>query len=765
VSEGSINCINRRGLTDVPRVCSYQSINRAMFGSFVLAGVLVQIALAEKVTERARQAECADKTNDCEICDVLIDGKSYCSKCKTEVADRAPVNGVCADVSSGTTVCKKNAEGKCTECGDNSFMYKGGCYQTSQAPGSTMCKAAADGKCTEALESKAYFVVPEADRKPTEQTVVSCGDATGVTLTGEKTYKGVDGCTKCEAPAQADASGAKAATCTACQADKIVKTTTDPATSCVTEKECTDAPGFFVDATGGKKCSKCADTCKTCKTEATKCTSCNGDKPYLKKAKPQDQTGECVTEETCKTGNTHYADDTEPKTCKTCAEGTFNECATCEKGADGAVACKTCGSNKKVQPNKKGCIAKCPETVSAEKDGVCECVEGYVPDNAGTGCTKKPDPQCNTPGCKTCSEPKTSKEVCTECEDPKALTPTGQCIYGCEHLEGYYAGTNEEGKKACKKCEVENCLLCNPQGQCDTCKDGYYKSGAACVKCHTSCKTCANGNSNGCTSCEPKKALSYEGEGTGTCKPGCKPGANNCEKCELTVDGTAYCSKCKEAGQFPQNGVCSAAAGKAITCTTKGTGVCDKCTNGLLRMSGGCYETTKFPGKSVCLAAAEASDACQTPADGYKLNNGALITCSAGCKTCTSQDQCDTCKAGYAKDSGNTKKCVPCATGCSECNANDATKCTVCAAGYYLSKEKCIACDKSDGGSITGVANCASCTPPTNNKGSVLCYLIQNTNKSGLSAGAITGISVAVIAVVGGLIGFLCWWFVCRGKA
>ena len=659
-------------------------------------------------------------------------------------------------------------------------MYKGGCYEQANSPGNVMCGNAAAGKCTTAPASKAYFVVPEVDRKPTGQTVVSCGDATGVTLADKKTYKGVDGCTKCEAPAQAEANGAKAATCTACQADKYLKTAKDSTTSCVTEQACTDEEGFFVDTTDGKKCSKCAETCKTCKTEAAKCTSCNGDKPYLKKAKPQDQTGECVTEETCKTGNTHYADDTEPKTCKTCAEGTFNECATCEKGADGAVACKTCGSNKKVQPNKKGCIAKCPETVSAEKDGVCECVEGYVPDNAGTGCTKKPDPQCNTPGCKTCSEPKTSKEVCTECEDPKALTPTGQCIDACGDLGGYYAGTNEGGKKTCKKCEVENCLLCNENGQCKTCKDGYYKSGAACAKCDTSCKTCANGNSNGCTSCEPKKALSYEGAGnTGTCKPECKPVSGGkdgtCKSCDLSIDGTSYCSVCNVGTEYPENGVCVKKSARTASCQAEpSNGVCGTCAKGFFRMNGGCYETTKLPGKNVCEEAASAGDTCQTPADGYKLNNGALITCSAGCKTCTSQDQCDTCKAGYAKDSGNTKKCVPCATGCSECNANDATKCTVCAAGYYLSKEKCIACDKDDG-SIKGVPNCLSCKEPTGASGTVVCYVNKDgtsggdtggsTNKSGLSTGAIAGISVAVIVVVGGLVGFLCWWFICRGKA
>ncbi|ESU43089.1 Variant-specific surface protein, partial [Giardia duodenalis] len=62
-----------------------------------------------------------------------------------------------------------------------------------------------------------------------------------------------------------------------------------------------------------------------------------------------------------------------------------------------------------------------------------------------------------------------------------------------------------------------------------------------------------------------------------------------------------------------------------------------------------------------------------------------------------------------------------------------------------------------------------SCAPPANS-GTVTCYVTQtptvnptdpSVNKGGLSSGAIAGISVAVIAVVGGLVGFLCWWFIC----
>ncbi|ESU37000.1 Variant-specific surface protein, partial [Giardia duodenalis] len=41
----------------------------------------------------------------------------------------------------------------------------------------------------------------------------------------------------------------------------------------------------------------------------------------------------------------------------------------------------------------------------------------------------------------------------------------------------------------------------------------------------------------------------------------------------------------------------------------------------------------------------------------------------------------------------------------------------------------------------------------------------SGTNRGGLSTGAIAGIAVAAVIVVGGLVGFLCWWFLCRGKA
>ncbi|ESU35578.1 Variant-specific surface protein [Giardia duodenalis] len=76
-----------------------------------------------------------------------------------------------------------------------------------------------------------------------------------------------------------------------------------------------------------------------------------------------------------------------------------------------------------------------------------------------------------------------------------------------------------------------------------------------------------------------------------------------------------------------------------------------------------------------------------------------------------------------------------------------------------------------------GVANCAQCVSGDNtrcetcspgfdpNDDGTQCISSSINKSSGLSTGAIAGIAVAAVIVVGGLVGFLCWWFLCRGKA
>ncbi|KAE8302826.1 VSP [Giardia duodenalis] len=105
----------------------------------------------------------------------------------------------------------------------------------------------------------------------------------------------------------------------------------------------------------------------------------------------------------------------------------------------------------------------------------------------------------------------------------------------------------------------------------------------------------------------------------------------------------------------------------------------------------------------------------------------------AGCATCTGENDgqtCLTCNPQENKVQPGGKKC---GVGCP---ANSTPKESVCECngGYRPNAQ-------------------GQCEP-------------SNTNKSsGLSTGAIAGIAVAAVIVVGGLVGFLCWWFICRGKA
>ncbi|ESU34654.1 Variant-specific surface protein, partial [Giardia duodenalis] len=401
----------------------------------------------------------------------------------------------------------------------------------------------------------------------------------------------------------------------------------------------------------------------------------------------------------------------------TCAKGQGNACqtlgdagcATCS-GSGSTEVCLSCKNDAYfLAPNKKSCKAACDAEKEIETPGAspkaCKCNEskGYTLQGDGT-CAKDSEGKCKTENCQECTGKGTANEVCTKCTSTHYLTPTNQCVSDCTAIKGYYGDTD----KKCKPCSPE-------------------------------CAECVGPANNQCSACPAGKKLTYTADSHpnngGACGDACKVSADGtgCETCGAQIGGTAYCSKCKTSTQAPLNGNC-AASSRAAFCTKMGNGVCTQCTANYFLKDGGCYQTDRQPGKQICTTASSAGK-CQTCANGLQPNNGACPSCHSTCKTCSTADT--------------------------------ANACTTCAAGYYMigsGPNTCISCE-SDSGSVKGVANCMSCAPPSSNTGSVLCYLIQNTNKSGLSTGAIAGISVAVIVVVGGLVGFLCWWFICRGKA
>ncbi|ESU39892.1 Variant-specific surface protein, partial [Giardia duodenalis] len=365
--------------------------------------------------------------------------------------------------------------------------------------------------------------------------------------------------------------------------------------------------------------------------------------------------------------------------------------------------CTACtASEQKIRPDQKGCIASCPAN-SNEQGGVCRCAETHEPSSDGQTCV--PKTSCKTENCKVCENKGTDRETCTECNDGTYLTPTNQCTTSCAALSGYYG---DAASKTCKQCD-------------------------------SSCASCSTAGADKCLSCPVGKVLKYTSESSptdGTCVDECKTNTGGCADCGAVIGGSRYCSKCGDASQAPLNGNCAANTARTKFCTTVKDGACTQCANGYFLLDGGCYQTTRQPGKSVC--------------------------------TTDSNGKCTQCANGQNPNSSGV--CPLCHETCAKCSAaSSETACTECLAGYYLSGTKCVKCNTNDG-SITGVENCISCAPPSNGNGAVICYVTQQStdpsvNKGGLSSGAIAGISVAVIAVVGGLVGFLCWWFICRGKA
>ncbi|ESU40058.1 Variant-specific surface protein [Giardia duodenalis] len=155
-----------------------------------------------------------------------------------------------------------------------------------------------------------------------------------------------------------------------------------------------------------------------------------------------------------------------------------------------------------------------------------------------------------------------------------------------------------------------------------------------------------------------------------------------------------------------------------------------------------------------------------------------MHSCDDGTNGVTDCAECTAPAQGKAKPT-----CTKCTGKYLKTAADGTTTCeTECGDGYFKNDKGgsdgqikvCVSC----GDTNAGVPNCAKCTAPSTAGQKPTCSecgsgfklesgacVPTNTNKSALSTGAIAGISVAAVVVVGGLVGFLCWWFVCRGKA
>ena len=294
-----------------------------------------------------------------DMCDTIGETE-ICTRC---AATYVPINGQCVAANGVQDKCKAADDSAsnqvCGKCLSTTFMYKGGCYDSTVPPGNVICSEAGStaGQCETCADG--YFknsgASPTSDScsecDPTCLTCsatgesgctactegthvlgvagngpgkcVSCGDASG------STWKGVANCAKCDKPVNENTP----AVCTECTGDLYLKTV-GSTTSCVTD--CGE--GFFATTVSGvKKCVSCSDTGNGGIENCAKCSLT---------ASPA-RAGAAVTCTECTSNKLSPLGDA---CLATCPAGTYddnNVCKPCH------VSCAECNSNA----NQDSCTA------------------------------------------------------------------------------------------------------------------------------------------------------------------------------------------------------------------------------------------------------------------------------------------------------------------------------------------------------------------------------------------------------------------------
>ena len=409
-----------------------------------------------------------------------------------------------------------------------------------------------------------------------------------------------------------------------------------------------------------------------------------------------------------------------------------------------------------------------------------------------TGCTVTPDGDPST--CKTCGAVIGGTKYCSACNDSGSASSSGAPTDGV--------------------CTTDN-AVCNAKsnGVCTTCKgDSFMFQGGCYATANAPGSTmCEAANAGVCTTAKQGYFVPPEADRDATKQSVIPCGDDSVVtvKDDKQYKGVANCLKCTA----PENGDGAETNAKAATCTECASGyfvdtnkesICSACAVNCLTCADetatkckSCAADTHFlgaadGGQGKCVSCGDASGATWKGVDGClkctKSNSESTPATCTECqadrylkaKTGSTAETCETketCTGGYFPKDESTggNKCVQCSSA-SDGGIENCSACTPIASPTTTVLVKCSACDNSKKVSPGGSSCVANCSENSRaNEGACICNsgfapsgdkcTSSSTNKSALSTGAIAGISVAVIAVVGELVGFLCWWFVCRGKA
>ena len=446
--------------------------------------------------------------------------------------------------------------------------------------------------------------------------------------------------------------------------------------------------------------------------------------------------------------------DTDGK-CKTCGAtiGTDTYCSACN-GANHAPVNGECAdvtsSNQFCTKHASGACTECAGASFMYKGG---CYEATAPPGSV---------MCKTAANGKCTETVATKEYFIV----PGADNAHQSVVACgDAANGVTLGDNK------KYVGIEFCTVCDApaEGQPNVPKP------ATCTKCASNkyLKTETDSSSTSCVDPAECKTTTFP-------KTDDKAG-NKCVPCgEADSGGIANCAECTYSSGTKKV-TCTKCTGKYLK-TVDGTTTCvdqDKCTSDSFPVTNAqtgnkcvsCGDTTGsggwkgVPGCAKCTKPTTAGAAtCTECASNYLKIEGETTSCV----------DANACTGGFVPttDSSGKKVCVSCGDKtnggiqyCSACTPIESPTTTVLV--------KCSAC--SQGKVSPGGSSCMTNYPDNSSEQNGVCVCSGGFAPSGencvasssvnLSTGAIAGISVAAVVVVGGLVGFLCWWFICRGKA
>ena len=686
-------------------------------------------AYCTKTCKRIGEDACS--WNSCTV----MDG-TMCSECAS--GDYVPIDGACTPYSGSArslaSPCVKDSKkGLCTSCKGNYFLYQGGCYSASEYPGTDICDerntAVVDGQavCGRCLVD-GEVPLDGTCTKPKDGLICSKGTCSQC---GEGMFLFEGACyTKGEAPG------------TSICGDTVRSTA-----------GCTTCKAGFAPKNGG--CVRCSDpNCGACASDPNTCTACLAGY-YI-------QSTSCIA---C-----HPA-------CKTCSEAGADKCTECSEGYFATFATSQLGA----------CLS-CSDTTGK-------------------------DAWVGIDGCRLCTAPTTAgPAVCQDClSGYKKLSNGGThtCHVVCP--TGYY-----ETAGSCVQCAVDNCAACT-SAACTSCASGHTWDGEQCVpktcpaQCvcrdqSISCIGCSasavevrpsHSGSSRCLLCSDTRANGgWTGiDGCKTCRLADSVGPVVCLECEagrkkLTLDGVLSCpSACPADGFWTNSGECASCASGCLRCTSDST--CTACSSGYYPTQTAvsapshcrpCDDTAGRDGFvgiahcAVCTADITAKTlACSACAEGYGLSGGSCIPCAAaGCARCDG-GVCTSCRRGWylAGD-----RCLACPSPCTACSS--AASCLACADGYFQAlplegPQECVPCNQTalQGLQVAGVYGCELCRAQAGS-GTALCLRCRDgglplENYCGappaerrLGPGAIAGISLSVVVLVGGSVGLALGLTICK---